>query len=204
MNVLVFDSETNGLPLYKEPSEHPDQPHIVEIAALLYDADGQLINSFEAIVKPDGWIIAPEVSAIHGITHEIAMDTGIPEKDALEGFLAIHALANMRVAHNCSFDDRIIRIAMKRYMGDEAADLFRAGQSYCTALKSKPILNLPATEAMKKTNFKVKTPNLAEAYRHFTGEDLAGAHRALTDANACARIYFAMQNNANTTAAAEA
>lgn len=204
MNINIFDTETTGLPIYKEPSEHPDQPHLVEIAATLWDEAGAAVDSFSAIVKPDGWVITPELTLIHGISHEMAMDTGIAEKEALEGFLAIHVRAGLRVAHNCSFDDRIIRIAMKRYMGDEAADLFRAGQSYCTALKSKPILNLPATEAMKKTNFKVKTPNLAEAYRHFTGEDLAGAHRALTDANACARIYFAMQNNANTTAAAEA
>lgn len=193
MKINAFDTETTGLPEYKQPSEDPCQPHIVEIAALLYGPDGQLINSFEAIVKPDGWVITPEISAIHGITHEMAMDTGIPEKDALEGFLAIHALADMRVAHNCSFDDRIIRIAMKRYMGDEAADAFKSGPNYCTALKSKPIMNLPATEAMKKTNFKVKTPNLQEAHKHFTGEEMPTLHRARADAEACAKVYFAMQ-----------
>lgn len=204
MNSLlnIFDTETTGLPIYKEPSEDPRQPHLVDIAALLYSEDGTLIDSFDAIVKPDGWIITPETSDIHGITHEMAMDLGIPEQQALEGFLAIHARAQMRVAHNCSFDDRIIRIAMKRYMGDEAADLYRDGPKFCTALKSQSILKLPATEAQKaKTSFKTKMPNLAEAYKHFTGEDMVGAHRARADATACARVYFALQK---TPAATEA
>lgn len=31
--VLFYDTETNGLPLWSEPSEHPDQPHITQLAA---------------------------------------------------------------------------------------------------------------------------------------------------------------------------
>lgn len=38
MSLLCFwDTETQFLPLWKEPSEHPDQPHIVELAAVLVD-----------------------------------------------------------------------------------------------------------------------------------------------------------------------
>lgn len=32
---LFYDTETTGLPL----SEHPDQPHIVQLAAILVDLD---------------------------------------------------------------------------------------------------------------------------------------------------------------------
>lgn len=64
------------------------------------------------------------------------------------------------------------------------------------ALLSKPICQLPPTEAMKKTNFKnsFKTPSLAEAFRHLTGgKELVEQHRALPDAQACARVYFLMK-----------
>lgn len=36
---LFYDNETNGLPLFKEPSNHPGQPHIVQLAAVLVDLD---------------------------------------------------------------------------------------------------------------------------------------------------------------------
>lgn len=191
----IFDTETTGFPLWKEPSDDPRQPHLVDIAALLYSPTGELIDSFETIIRPDGWVIPDEVAAIHGITTEMAMDLGIPEADALEGFLAIHERAGMRVAHNCSFDDRILRIALMRYRGVEAADAFRAGANYCTAINSKPICQLPPTEAMLRSRFRnqFKTPTLAEAHQHLLGEELIGAHRARTDTEGCARVYFALQ-----------
>ena len=75
----------------------------------------------------------------------------------------------------------------------EWEDKFDATLESLDAIKtSTPILNLPATEAMKKSgrgSWK-KSPSLAEAHRHFFGEDFDGAHSAKADAWACARIYF--------------
>lgn len=191
--IYTFDTETTGLPQFKLPSDDPSQPHLVDIAALLYDEDATLIDSFEAIIRPDGWVIPDEVAAIHGITTEMAMDLGIPESEALDGFMAIHEQASMRVAHNRPFDDRIMRIALKRYRGDEAADAFKAGTGYCTCQSSRDFVKCPPTEKMKRAGFtKYKNPNLSEAYRFFTGEELVGAHRAMADAKACALIYFAL------------
>lgn len=178
----VFDSETSGMPDWKNPSEAGHQPHIVEIASLLCDAEGNVIDRYQAIVRPAGWEITPENAAIHGITHEMAMDVGIPEIEALEGFLAIHARADLRVAHNINFDDRIIRIALKRYHGAAIADAYKAsGEKYCTCINARAPVGLK------------KPPTLAEAYKHFFKEDLVEAHRAMPDARACARVYFALQ-----------
>ncbi|MNG85552.1 DNA polymerase III subunit epsilon [compost metagenome] len=77
--ICVFDTETQGFPQWKLPSDHPDQPHIVDICALLYTPEGELVDSFEAMVRPDGWSIPNEVSVIHGITNEMALEHGIPE-----------------------------------------------------------------------------------------------------------------------------
>lgn len=177
----VFDTETSGLPDWKNPSEAGHQPHIVEIASLLCDAAGNVIDRYQAIVRPAGWEISPEMTAIHGITQEQAMDEGIPEIEALDGFLALHARAGIRVAHNATFDDRIIRIAMSRYHSKELADSFKEStEKYCTCSKSREPVGLG------------KLPTLAEAYKHFTGQDLVEEHRAMPDAEACARIYFAL------------
>lgn len=180
--IITFDTETTGLPEWKRPSNDQCQPHLVELAALLYRPSGELADSFSAIIRPDGWLVTPEITAVHGITHEQAMDTGIAEADALEAFLALYAQAGVRVAHNLNFDDRILRIALIRHCGYEAADRYKdATERFCTANRSR------ATVGLKKV------PTLGEAYQHFTGEELNEAHRALPDATACARIYFALQ-----------
>lgn len=195
MYLMPFDTETTGLPLFKEPSEDQRQPHLVDICAQLYSEDGEFVDSFEALIKPDGWTIPDEVIAIHGITNEMAHDLGIPEAEAVEAVMAMYDRADLRVAHNCSFDDRIMRIALMRYLGEEAANAFKARNSYCTALQSKPICQLPPTEKMKASSFRnqFKTPNLGEALLLLTGEELVGGHRARVDTEACAKVYFALQ-----------
>lgn len=199
MKPIFFDTETTGLILYKEPSEDPRQPHIVEIAALLHDDAGALVETFHAIIRPDGWVIPDEVSAIHGITTERAMDEGIPEHEALSLFLALHVRADIRVAHNESFDQRIIRIAIKRFYGetqderDTFADAFKTAPKYCTMKASTKPCGLPPTPAMLAKGMRWnKNPTMAEAHRHFFGEDFEGAHSALSDAQACARVYYAL------------
>lgn len=191
MKALVYDTETTGLPDYKQPSEAPHQPHIVELAALLHDDAGTLVDTFHAIIRPDGWTIPDDVAAIHGITIERAMDEGIPEAEALFLFLNLHTKCDLRVAHNESFDQRILRIAIKRFYGrtqedrDNYAETFKSQPSCCTMKM--------AHARSKETGAGLKWPlTLKEAHQHFLGEAFDGAHGALADAQACARVYFAL------------
>lgn len=199
---LFFDSETTGLPLFSEPSEHPDQPHIVQLAGCLVDLDTRTtLASFDVIIRPDGWEIPAEVSAIHGITTEMAMDLGVPEAQAVDMFLALWG-NRPRIAHNESFDARIVRIAIKRHldMRDEKllvqlSDEWKAGQAECTARMTTPICRLPPTEKMRLAGRNTpKTPKLTEAYRHFFGEEFENAHSALADVRACMDVYFAVKD----------
>lgn len=197
---LFYDTETTGLPLFSEPSEHPGQPHIVQLAAVLADLDTeQTIASMDVIIRPGGWVIPDEVSAIHGITTEHAMDVGIPETIAVDMFMSLWA-GRLRIAHNESFDARILRIALKRHHDKRDPDLvlqpsddWKVGKAECTARMSTPILNLPPTAKMIAAGRKhAKTANLGEAYKHFSGKDLENAHSAMADVQACMYIYFAM------------
>ena len=66
---------------------------------------------------------------------------------------------------------------------------------------STPILKLPPTERMLaagRTHF--KSANLSEAYKHFTGNELVGAHSALADVQACMAVYFAIKDGARVAA----
>jgi hypothetical protein len=52
--ICVFDTETAGFPNWKIPGNDPSQPNLVDICALLYTPQGVLVDSFEAMVLPDG------------------------------------------------------------------------------------------------------------------------------------------------------
>lgn len=195
---LVYDTETTGLPLFKEPSEHPGQPHLVQLGAALIDLDTRVIQStLDVIIRPEGWTIPEEVSKVHGITTERALEVGVPEGEALGMLLAMHDRAQLRIAHNEQFDARIIRIACMRiyptHQGEICiADEWKAGPAKCTQLISTPILKLPPTEKMKRAGFlKHKSANLGEAYEFFTGKKLDGAHSAMVDVRACMEVFFA-------------
>ena len=85
--ILFYDTKTTDLPLWREPSEHPDRPHIAQLAALLC-LDGVEIASLNAIVRPDGWTIPDEVAAIHGITTERAREEGVPREPGIASIVA--------------------------------------------------------------------------------------------------------------------
>lgn len=190
MNAKVFmDSETTGLPLWSEPSESEGQPHIVQLAAIMVDMDTkETLKSMDVIVKPENWVILPEMTAIHGITQEQAMDVGISEKLAVDMLIDLIG-DRTRIGHNQSFDARIVRIALKRYYPDgedgtnEVADKWKAGLAECTAQLSRPICALPRN----------KIPTLTEAYTHFFGKPFENAHNAMADVMACRDVYFAVK-----------
>lgn len=192
---LFFDTETSGLPHFEKPSEDPCQPHIVQLGACLVDIDTRkVLSTLDVIIRPEGWTIPDEVAAVHGITTERAMEVGISESLAVELLLELVKQADFRVAHNESFDQRIVRIACKRFFEESNADEWKAGKVQCTAQLSTPILKLPPTPRMVAAGRKhAKTPNLGEAYRHFTGTELQGAHSALVDVHACMEVWFAIQ-----------
>ncbi len=191
---LFYDTETTGLPDFKAPSESAHQPHIVQLAALLVDMDTrETIQSMDVIIRPDGWTIPDDVAAVHGITTDHARQVGIPESLAVELFMELW-WRRPRIAHNQQFDARIVRIALLRHQNQEAADDWKAGAAECTAILATPICALPPTEKMKAARrFHHKTPNLGEAYRHFTGKELVNAHSAMADVLACRDVYFAIK-----------
>lgn len=193
---LFYDTETTGLPLFREPSEDPRQPHIVQLAAALVDLDTrETISSMDVVIRPEGWAIPDDVAAIHGITTEKAMDVGIPEKTALAAFLDLWE-GRTRIGHNEKFDARIIRIAQHRFgYGETLLDAWKDGLADCTATLSTNIVKCPPTDKMKAAGrFHHKTPTLAEAYQYFMGKPLENAHSAMADVLGCMSVYFAIKD----------
>lgn len=200
MNILFFDTETTGLPEWKIPSGDKKQPHLVQLAAILCNLKTEeVIKTMDVIIKPDGWEISQEMTDIHGISQKQAMSEGILESDAIAHFLSMwgndlddlgDCKFSKRVAHNRTFDQRIIRIGLKRYFSDDIQDRWAWKDDFeCTMLKSKPILQL-----LPKRRFGYKNPRLEEAYKFFMSKEIQNAHNAIADTEACKDIYFAMRD----------
>ena len=189
------------VPDFGAPSDAPHQPHIVQFAGALVDADTHAtIASFDLIARPDGWTIPAEVAAVHGITTERALQVGVPESLIVQIAFDLWERASKRIAHNEQFDARIMRIGAKRFLARGDADVWSAGPAECTAAMSKPICKLPPTGRMVAAGINsFKTPKLSEAHEILLGVPLQNAHSALADVDGCRRIYRAM-----TTAQAEA
>ena len=83
MLVFVMDTETTGRPEFKKPADHPDQPYICEMAALLMDGPGNVIGDLDTLIKPNRWLIDPETEGIHGISVEMCEAKGRPIEEAL-------------------------------------------------------------------------------------------------------------------------
>jgi DNA polymerase III subunit epsilon len=196
--LLFYDTETTGFPNWGLPSDDPVQPHITQIAALLTDEAGNKLASLDLLVRSDGWTIPDDLQALTGITMERAEQGGVAEPVALSAFAALWRRASIRIAHNESFDARILRIGFKRFSGICDPDDWKAGPAACTQTLSTPIVKLPPTEKMVaagrgRSN---KPPKLAEAYQFFTGKELSGAHNAMIDVMGVKAVWFAIQGDA--------
>lgn len=190
--ILFYDYETSGLPLFDQPSEDPRQPHIVQCAAVLASPlTREPLASFELTAYPTDWEIAPETTSIHGYTVESARRVGVPEDQILNVLLSFWQRCDKRVGHVESFDARITRIAMKRFLPNlpEYADEWKAGAAECTAKLAKPIMEGAPRAAKIKGN-----PKLATAYEFFTGTKLEDAHSAMVDVLGTMRVYWAIQD----------
>lgn len=194
MPILFTDVETTGFYRSSLPPEHPSQPHIVQLAALLCSDEGRDIASFSFIVEP-GIEISEEVSKIHGITTAMARKFGMGIGSAISIFMHLYEDADLLVAHNIKFDAQVLESAIVR--GHRGCNLLKA-QKFCTMEAATPIINMPPTERMKAAGFnKPKAPKLCECIKHFFGEELDGAHDAMVDVIACKRIYFHMKGLSN-------
>lgn len=195
--IIFWDTETSGLPLWREPSDHPGQPHIVQIGAVMVDIDtDRALQTLDLTIRPNGWAIPEEVAVIHGITTEHAETVGVPEPVALQVLLDMLRVGRLgavpAVAFNNDFDARILRIGLHRHGFGKLAEAWETHPVECAMKQAAPIMSLPPTPKQRAAGFSRKNPNLGEAVRHFLGREPTGAHTAIGDATDCWHVWRAM------------
>ena len=159
MKLLIFDTETTGLPRTKIPAniEPNNWPHIVSISWVILDSEtNQVIKQRSYIIKPLIWEIPEESIKIHGITQENALKNGYNLSNVLGEFLAENY--DILVAHNLEFDLNVLYNAIQWDLDLPFKKLNK--KMCCTMELSRSFCNL-------KTMFgKPKAPKLSELYEY--------------------------------------
>lgn len=176
---LFFDTETTGL------SRNGD--HVVQLAWVLSDSDGRVLDEQCHVIRPDGYSIPPSAARIHGITTLIAEECGKPIKYVLKRFNEAVALATVTVAHNISFD---LGILQNDYGNSGIAFPFHGKTQVCTMKLSTTWCRLPKLNGSPG----FKYPKLEELHYRLFGKAFDNAHDALADSKACMRCYFELVN----------
>lgn len=158
MKLLIFDTETTGLPKSRQPAYlgANNWPHVVSISWIIMDTNtNQILSRDSYIVKPLAWTIPDESIAIHGITNIHAMTHGYSIVEVMGKFVALEYDAVL--AHNLEFDENVVTQAI----------LFDCGvgfygfqcPKYCSMKITRNMCKLPSRFAGS-----YKSPKLKELY----------------------------------------
>jgi hypothetical protein len=143
MKLLIFDTETTGLPKdrNKQAIKEPNNwPHIVSISWVILDVETNKLESRNSFtVKPVGWDIPPDSTKIHGISHDHAIKVGTPLVEVLRVFSV--QKYDYLVAHNVEFDFNVLMNAYRWDLGVEINDT--QYRRKCTMRLSVDLCRLP-------------------------------------------------------------
>lgn len=183
---LFIDTETTGIPRnWKAPVTDLDNwPRMVQIAWLLYDKDKNLLEEKNYIIRPDGYTIPLDASSIHRITTDIAFATGNDLTRVLKEISATIDKAKYIIAHNMSFDEKIVGAEFIRK--NISHNLFQK-KRICTMEETTNFCAIPG-------NYGYKWPKLSELHYKLFSTHFSESHNAAADIKATAKCFWELKN----------
>ncbi len=183
---LFFDTETSGLPRsWKSPvTDLENWPRLVQLAYLQYDRDGKLLIEGNHIIRPVGFTIPKDASDIHKITQQRALTEGEDLSSVLILFDQLVESAECLVAHNMSFDEKIMGA---EFLRNRMKDSVASKDKVCTMQSTTDFCAI-------KGAYGYKWPKLSELHRKLFGHDFSEAHDASVDIRATARCFWELKS----------
>ena len=186
--LLFFDTETTGLPQnWKAPlSDFKNWPRLVQLAYLMYDFDGNLIAEGNHIIKPKGFRIPYDAEKVHGISTEKALQQGEELEFIIDLFYKRIENAAMLVAHNMSFDEKIIGCEILR---TGRKNIIQDKKKICTMEKSTEYCSIPGP-------YGYKWPKLSELHYKLFSKPCVDTHNAAVDIKYTADCFWELKRRA--------
>ncbi len=195
MRILVFDTETTGLPTEKNPNIYETQkwPYIIQLSYIIYDNEMNkvvvLVNDYINILMDIQ--ISKESQQFHKITREM-LNKGIDIKEALDKFNKYVKHCDLVVGHNVSFDKRMIIVE-----GIRNKIKINIVDTYCTMKNSIEICKIEKINS--NGDIYLKFPSLSELHFHLFKKIPKNTHNALIDILICLRCYCKIELNKDIT-----
>ena len=208
MRVLVFDTETTGLPKTKilNPDTLNEWPNVVQFSYIIYDVScNEIVNWRDNIIKvPESIIISEDSVKIHGITNEISANAGIPIEDALNNFF--HCLKDIEliVGHNISFDINMVKVELLRIIYNKSLNAKQLKEHkhnlniitnfdiYCTLKESIQLCKIQAFDKKGRSYFKY--PKLIELHEKLFNVSPRNLHNSFNDILVTLRCFIKIKH----------
>ena len=192
MKILVFDTETSGLPTERNASIRSTEkwPHILQFSYILYDIQSSNILDLmnEYIKIADDVEISEKSIEIHEITRETCQNKGVSIDHALNRFNKAMANADLIVAHNLEFDKNLVLVeSIRNNIEQQFTVDGQEKHEYCTM---KNNIDRCKIERISKTGKPYyKYPTLSELYQHLFHITPNATHNSIVDVLICLRIF---------------
>ena len=199
MKVLVFDTETTGLPVNQNApiNDSAKWPYIIQLSFMVFDAaTKEILEYSDRIIKLDPSVeVSPGSIAIHQITPERSQSEGVPIQVALDHLANNMSEADIIVGHNIIFDKRIITVELYRHdMKNCFYNKSGAIPEYCTMKRTTDLCAIPRVNKKTGETYN-KFPTLSELHLKLFGNAPKGTHNAIADVMICLRCYVMLECN---------
>jgi len=207
--VLVFDVETTGL-LPKKPRDSKEPipiesyPYILQLSCVLYDMFEQtVVKTYDSYIRiPDNIDISQEVTTLTGISKDVTRKKGKHIVNVLDDFYEIYMMAEVIIAHNIDFDEKMILVELQRNHKDvmdiapycftifnKIYEKLKGVERYCTMRNGTDICAIHVDGRVSK-----KWPRLSELHQKLFDEVPNGLHNSMVDVMACLKCYLKMRH----------
>ena len=189
MKVLVFDTETSGLPKERNASIYSSHlwPHIIQLSYIIYCSDtNELITVQDDYINiSDDIIISPESQKVHQISRE-TLKKGKNIAEVLDSFNNWSKQCDLLVAHNISFDKKMLMVeGIRNKIKVDIHDTF------CTMKNSIDLCHIE--KEFENGDKYLKYPSLSELHNHLFDRVPQNTHNALIDILICMRCFCKME-----------
>lgn len=195
MKIIVFDTETSGLPSTRQlnPNAINYWPFIMQFSYIIYDMEThKLVKTFDTLVKiNEHVIIDPKSIEIHGIHKEQCIREGKHIVDIVAEFMTDLTQCEILIGHNIEFDRNMLIIELLRNnLFETYIPVLNKKKHFCTMKNTVKLCNI---EVEGKCGIYKKFPKLSELHAKLFYFEPKSLHNSLHDILITLRCYVKMK-----------